>query len=167
MSPEQEDRLCEALVNLGWLTTEQGLHAEGVRTIQDIFIAHSMRHALHCATFASVSASRKRRRPTTGHRDLRAVTMGATISACLSDPQTVIHLRSRKLTRAVRCQKCFGTPGFRRSVLNQRPTPSVAMDLALGSCLHCLPMLWREELEKNGSKPVPSATVQVEWGNKL
>ena len=40
MSPEQEDRLCEALVNLGWLTTEQGLHAEGVRTIQEI---------LHCS----------------------------------------------------------------------------------------------------------------------
>lgn len=36
MSPEQEERLCAALVNLGPLETEQGLHAEGVRTIQEI-----------------------------------------------------------------------------------------------------------------------------------
>jgi Fic family protein len=40
VSPEQEELVCDALVKLGWLTTEQGLHAEGVQTIQDI---------LHCS----------------------------------------------------------------------------------------------------------------------
>jgi hypothetical protein len=34
MSPEQEQEVCEALVNLGAIESEQGLHAEGVRTIQ-------------------------------------------------------------------------------------------------------------------------------------
>lgn len=36
MSPEQEQEVCDALVNLGAIETEQGLHAEGVRTIQGI-----------------------------------------------------------------------------------------------------------------------------------
>ena len=36
MSPEQEDEPCAALVNLGALESQQGLHAEGVRTIQDV-----------------------------------------------------------------------------------------------------------------------------------
>jgi hypothetical protein len=39
MSPEQEQLLCDALVNLGTVETEQGLHAEGVRKIQEV---------LHC-----------------------------------------------------------------------------------------------------------------------
>ena len=39
MSPEQEQLLCDALVHLGPVETEQGLHAEGIRTIQE---------ALHC-----------------------------------------------------------------------------------------------------------------------
>jgi hypothetical protein len=39
MSPEQEQLLCDALVNSGPVETEQGLHAEGVRIIQDV---------LHC-----------------------------------------------------------------------------------------------------------------------
>ena len=39
MSPEQEQLLCDALVNLGPVDTELGLHAEGVRTIQE---------TLHC-----------------------------------------------------------------------------------------------------------------------
>ena len=39
MSPEQEQFLCDALVNLGPVETEQGLHAEGVRKIQEV---------LHC-----------------------------------------------------------------------------------------------------------------------
>jgi hypothetical protein len=39
MSPEQEKLLCDALVNLGPVETEQGLHAEGIRKIQEI---------LHC-----------------------------------------------------------------------------------------------------------------------
>jgi hypothetical protein len=39
MSPEQEQLLCDALVNLGPVETEQGLHAEGVRKIQEV---------LHC-----------------------------------------------------------------------------------------------------------------------
>jgi len=34
MSPEQEQEVCDALVNLGAIETEQGLHAEGVRAIQ-------------------------------------------------------------------------------------------------------------------------------------
>ena len=39
MSPEQEQLLCDALVHLGPVETEQGLHAEGVRRIQEV---------LHC-----------------------------------------------------------------------------------------------------------------------
>ena len=40
MSPEQEEQVCDALVNLGELETEQGLHAEGVHAIQGV---------LHCS----------------------------------------------------------------------------------------------------------------------
>ena len=36
MSPEQEQLLCDALVHLGPVETEQGLHAEGVRKIQEV-----------------------------------------------------------------------------------------------------------------------------------
>ena len=36
MSPEQEEQVCDALINLGALETEQGLHAEGVRAIQNV-----------------------------------------------------------------------------------------------------------------------------------
>jgi hypothetical protein len=39
VSPEQEQLVCDALVDLGPVETEQGLHAEGIRTIQE---------ALHC-----------------------------------------------------------------------------------------------------------------------
>ena len=39
MSPEPEQLLCDALVHLGPVETEQGLHAEGVRKIQEV---------LHC-----------------------------------------------------------------------------------------------------------------------
>ena len=39
MSPEQEQVLCDALVDLGPVETEQGLHAEGVRKVQEV---------LHC-----------------------------------------------------------------------------------------------------------------------
>lgn len=40
MSPEQEQQVCDALVNLGPVDTQQGLHAEGLRTIQGV---------LHCS----------------------------------------------------------------------------------------------------------------------
>lgn len=36
VSPEQEEQVCDALVNVGALETEQGLHAEGVRAIQNV-----------------------------------------------------------------------------------------------------------------------------------
>jgi hypothetical protein len=36
MSPEQEQVVCDALVQLGPLETQQGLHTEGVLTIQDV-----------------------------------------------------------------------------------------------------------------------------------
>jgi hypothetical protein len=36
VSPEQEQLVCDALVHLGPIETEQGLHAEGVRTIQRV-----------------------------------------------------------------------------------------------------------------------------------
>jgi hypothetical protein len=39
MSLEREQLLCDALVHLGPVETEQGLHAEGVRIIQEV---------LHC-----------------------------------------------------------------------------------------------------------------------
>jgi hypothetical protein len=34
MSPQQEQEVCDALVNLGAIDTEQGLHAEGILAIQ-------------------------------------------------------------------------------------------------------------------------------------
>jgi hypothetical protein len=40
VSPEQEQLVCDALVDLGPLETEQGLHTEGVRRIQEV---------LHCS----------------------------------------------------------------------------------------------------------------------
>ena len=36
MSPEQEQLVCDALVQLGPLETQQGLHTEGVRAIQSV-----------------------------------------------------------------------------------------------------------------------------------
>jgi len=39
VSSEQEQLVCDALVRLGPVETEQGLHVEGVRTIQEV---------LHC-----------------------------------------------------------------------------------------------------------------------
>ena len=47
MSPEQEQLLCDALAGLGPVDTEQGLHAEGVRKIQEV---------LHC-TLADARAT--------------------------------------------------------------------------------------------------------------
>jgi hypothetical protein len=38
-SPEQKQLVCDALVHVGLVETEQGLHAEGIRTIQKV---------LHC-----------------------------------------------------------------------------------------------------------------------
>ena len=34
MTPDQEQQVCDALSNLGWLPTEHGLHGEGVRAIR-------------------------------------------------------------------------------------------------------------------------------------
>jgi hypothetical protein len=36
VSPEQQQQLVNALVNLGAMETQQGLHAEGVRAIQEL-----------------------------------------------------------------------------------------------------------------------------------
>jgi len=36
MSPEQEQLICDALVQLGPLETQQGLHTEGVRITQNV-----------------------------------------------------------------------------------------------------------------------------------
>jgi hypothetical protein len=52
MSPEQEQLLCDALVHLGPVETEQGLHAEGVRTIQTL---------LHCTLDDARTALRELR----------------------------------------------------------------------------------------------------------
>ena len=52
MSPEQEQLLCHALVNLGPVETEQGLHAEGVRRIQEV---------LHCTLDEARTALRELR----------------------------------------------------------------------------------------------------------
>ncbi len=40
MSPEDEQLVCDALVDLGLVETQQGLHAEGIRKIQEV---------LHCS----------------------------------------------------------------------------------------------------------------------
>jgi hypothetical protein len=40
MSPDQEEQVCDALVNLGWLENDHALHAEGV---------HAVRGVLHCS----------------------------------------------------------------------------------------------------------------------
>jgi hypothetical protein len=52
VSPEQEQLLCDALVNLGPMETEQGLHAEGVRKIQEV---------LHCTLADARTALRELR----------------------------------------------------------------------------------------------------------
>jgi hypothetical protein len=52
MSPEQEQLVCDALVQLGPLETQQGLHTEGVRTIQDV---------LQCSLDDGLSAMRELR----------------------------------------------------------------------------------------------------------
>jgi hypothetical protein len=36
VSPDQEERLCDALVNLGWLENDHALHAEAVIAIGNI-----------------------------------------------------------------------------------------------------------------------------------
>lgn len=40
MSTDQEQQVCDALVNLGWLENDHALHAEGVRAILGV---------LHCS----------------------------------------------------------------------------------------------------------------------
>ena len=52
MSPEQEQLVCDALVHLGPVETEQGLHAEGVRKIQEV---------LHCSLADARSTLRELR----------------------------------------------------------------------------------------------------------
>jgi hypothetical protein len=52
MSPEQEQLLCDALVHLGPVETEQGLHAEGVRKTQEV---------LHCSLADARTALRELR----------------------------------------------------------------------------------------------------------
>jgi hypothetical protein len=52
MSPEQEQLVCDALVHLGPVETEQGLHAEGVRKIQEV---------LHCSLTDARSTLRELR----------------------------------------------------------------------------------------------------------
>ena len=47
MSPEQEQLICDSLVHLGPMETEQGLRAEGVRKIQEV---------LHCSLADARSA---------------------------------------------------------------------------------------------------------------
>ena len=39
MSPDEEEQVCNALVNLGWFENDHALHAEGVESIHDV---------LHC-----------------------------------------------------------------------------------------------------------------------
>src|SRR5277367_5938653 len=66
MSPEQEQEVCHALVNLGAIETEQGLHAEGVRAIEGTLTVRRMTHEPHCMICARASRSRKpRHRATT------------------------------------------------------------------------------------------------------
>jgi hypothetical protein len=36
MSSEEEQQVCDALINLGWLETEQALHGEGVSVIRGL-----------------------------------------------------------------------------------------------------------------------------------
>jgi hypothetical protein len=38
VSPEQEQQVCDALVNLGWLESDHALHAEGVRVIRELLV---------------------------------------------------------------------------------------------------------------------------------
>ena len=52
MSPEQEQLVCDALVHLDPVETEQGLHAEGVRKIQEV---------LHCSLADARSTLRELR----------------------------------------------------------------------------------------------------------
>ena len=38
MPPEQEQQVCDALVNLGWLENDHALHAEGIRAISELLV---------------------------------------------------------------------------------------------------------------------------------
>jgi hypothetical protein len=38
VSPEQEQQVCDALVNLGWVEDDYALHAEGVRVIRQLLV---------------------------------------------------------------------------------------------------------------------------------
>jgi hypothetical protein len=52
MSPEQEKKACDALVNLGWLENDHALHAEGL---------YAIRGALQCSTDEAKAALRELR----------------------------------------------------------------------------------------------------------
>jgi hypothetical protein len=36
LTPDQEERVCDALIKLGWLETEQALHVEGLNAVRDL-----------------------------------------------------------------------------------------------------------------------------------
>ena len=36
LTPDEEEQVCEALINLGWLETEHGLHGESVSAIRGL-----------------------------------------------------------------------------------------------------------------------------------
>jgi hypothetical protein len=38
VSPEQEQQVCDSLVNLGWMKNDHALHAEGVRVIRELLL---------------------------------------------------------------------------------------------------------------------------------
>ena len=61
MSPEQEQEVCHALVNLGEIETEQGLHSEGVLAIQGTLNVRWMTHEPRCMIYVRAGRSRKPR----------------------------------------------------------------------------------------------------------
>ena len=38
VSPDQEQQVCDALINLGWLENDHALHAEGVRVVRELLV---------------------------------------------------------------------------------------------------------------------------------
>jgi len=62
VSPEQEQQVCDALVNLGWRENDHALHAEGVRVIRELLVcstdaAKAVLHDLRSRKFIDVTVT--------------------------------------------------------------------------------------------------------------
>jgi hypothetical protein len=62
VSREQEQQVCDSLVNLGWMKNDHALHAEGVRVIRELLVcsadeAKAVLHDLRSRKLIDVTAA--------------------------------------------------------------------------------------------------------------